>query len=283
MEIQQGTGKGTKGRKVVRCKNLTLDDGEVNLDLVQPAGMDWPVNQDKIGMASPEPLGSRRSSVSRTIIHDPEDPSSVAVGSPLHGLVHKPIERSDPVFRFAATEKFCPMNVPGRQVGPSAESAIFMLDSHSGTRPRGQGGVFPASRLDARLLVGAEDELIWAQPAALPMAVIEVENTAGFLSEVGVAGEYPATMLPGTDGILIEPPPDGGIADGCHETGSADMGAEFSDTPSRQRQIVNGGELTGESFDLNDDFWGKKAGDGRVVGGRRARQDVAQRSVYATC
>ena len=39
--------------EVIRCEYLPLDDGEVNLNLIEPAGMDWGVYEEQIG-----PFGS---------------------------------------------------------------------------------------------------------------------------------------------------------------------------------------------------------------------------------
>ena len=34
-------------REIVRCEDLALNNGEVNLDLIQPAGMHWSVERDQ--------------------------------------------------------------------------------------------------------------------------------------------------------------------------------------------------------------------------------------------
>jgi hypothetical protein len=76
--------------------------------------------------------------------------------------------------------------------------------------------VFPRPRLDTGFLVGADYELVRSQPATLPNSVVEVEDPAGLVREVGVAGKDPAPVLPGSNGVFVEPSPDGGIADGGH-------------------------------------------------------------------
>lgn len=84
-------------------------------------------------------------------------------------------------------------------------------------------------------LVGTDDELIRAQPASPPDAVVQVENAASLLGEVGVSGKDPATMPPGTNGVFVEPSPDSGIADRGHEAGASYVGRELGDAPAGER------------------------------------------------
>ena len=42
-------------REVIGRERLTLDDGEVDLDLVEPAGVDWAMDEHEIGEGGLEP------------------------------------------------------------------------------------------------------------------------------------------------------------------------------------------------------------------------------------
>ena len=64
-----------------------------------------------------------------------------------------------------------------------------------------------AAGLEAGLLVGAEDVVLGSQGLALPSARIEVQNGAGFVSEVGITRKNPVLVPPRFDGIRIENPP----------------------------------------------------------------------------
>jgi hypothetical protein len=66
----------------------------------------------------------------------------------------------------------------------------------------------------AGLFVRTENELIPPEFTALPEALVEIQKSAGFLFEVWVSRKDPAAMLPRTDGVLVEPTPYGGIAEG---------------------------------------------------------------------
>ena len=48
LESHQTPPERTEVREVARCAQLTLDDGEVDLDLVQPAGVDRRVHEDQV-------------------------------------------------------------------------------------------------------------------------------------------------------------------------------------------------------------------------------------------
>ena len=98
---------------------------------------------------------------------------------------------------------------------------VLMLDSHGLPGSSVRRGVLPRAGLDAGLLVGADHELVRSQPAALPESVVEVEDSPGLLLEVRIAGEDPASVLPGSDRVFAEPSPDGGVADGRHQAGAA--------------------------------------------------------------
>jgi hypothetical protein len=61
----------------------------------------------------------------------------------------------------------------------------------------------PQARLNTRLLVGAEDEVVRVERPSLPPPRIEVENAARLDRKPGVPREDPGAMLPGPDGILV--------------------------------------------------------------------------------
>lgn len=44
-ELLQAPGECRQGGKVIGSKNLALDDGEIDFDLIEPTGVDGSVNQ----------------------------------------------------------------------------------------------------------------------------------------------------------------------------------------------------------------------------------------------
>ena len=64
-----------------------------------------------------------------------------------------------------------------------------------------------AAGLDAGLFVSREHPFILAQCASLPLALIQIQDPPGFERKIRIPGKDPTAMLPGTNGVLMEPPP----------------------------------------------------------------------------
>jgi hypothetical protein len=135
--------------------------------------------------------------------------------------------------------------------------------------------MFSEARLDAGLFIRTENELIGPEFTALPEALIEIQEPARLLCEVRVSGKDPTTVLPRTDGVLVEPAPYRGVAEGGCQDSVPHMRSEFRHTPT-------GKGCPGDSFNLHNQFWG---GPGGVpgVGGLPGQPSASQRIAFATC
>ena len=58
LEAKDALFKGLERRKVIGSERFSLQDGEVDLDLVEPTGMDRTVNQDELGILVLMPNGA---------------------------------------------------------------------------------------------------------------------------------------------------------------------------------------------------------------------------------
>ena len=69
LECDQAAFEGGEVVEVARREELALNDGEVDLDLVEPAGMNWCVNQNDIwprgSQSGSRPLPAARDGTSR--------------------------------------------------------------------------------------------------------------------------------------------------------------------------------------------------------------------------
>ena len=175
--------------------------------------MDRGVDEEGIRPFVTQTLGDLLAPKGGTAIHDPKDTASGFVRLLADDLGDKPVHRGDAAFDFAATEDLGAMDIPDRQVGPSAFAEILMFDTCRAVGCRRQRRLFPAAGLNTRLFVCGDDVIIGAKFGALPDAFIEIEDRSGFVGEVRVAGEDPASMLSGAKGIAAEPAPQGGTAD----------------------------------------------------------------------
>ena len=206
-----------QGSEVVWRENLSLDNGEIDLHLIEPTGVDRRVDENGIGPFVMQTVGGFLAPVSGAVVHDPKDPTSGLVGLLAHDLGDEPIHGSYSAFHFAATEDLGAMDVPCGQVGPGTFAEVFVLDARWAVRRRRQRRLFTTARLHAGLFVGGDDVVIGAQWGALPDAFVKIKDGSGLVGKVRIAREDPASMLPGPKGITAEPAPQSGTADLCDQ------------------------------------------------------------------
>ena len=113
--------------EVVWCKQLPLNDREVDLNLVDPASMHRCVQQHDFREPLMHPLDRLLASVSGVVVHDPEDPSCPAVGILPHDLMNQPFERFDAFALLTTADCYAPVDIPSSQVVPSTLALVIML------------------------------------------------------------------------------------------------------------------------------------------------------------
>ena len=74
-----------------------------------------------------------------------------------------------------------------------------------------------ATRLDTGLLIRRDHELVVLQRLAVPTTLIQIQDAARLEGKIRVAREDPGAMLPGTDGVFVQPSPNGAAADPGHQ------------------------------------------------------------------
>jgi hypothetical protein len=114
-------------------------------------------------------------------------------------------ERLDAGGRFAAAEQAGVVDVPGGQIRQRAAALLLVLDAHAARPARRQGGVAAAARLDAGLLIGADDVLVLTEGPAVDDALVQVQHSGGLGPERRVTREDPGVVPPRPDGILGQP------------------------------------------------------------------------------
>src|SRR6266508_6470531 len=101
LERQQSLLDGGQRREVVGRKHLALNDGEVDLDLVEPTGEHWTMNGNqawKLLLESSDALGA---AMRGAIVHDPKDATRLVVRRLAHDLIDQSFERSDTALALA--------------------------------------------------------------------------------------------------------------------------------------------------------------------------------------
>jgi len=113
------------------------------------------------------------------------------------------------------------MDVEGGEVVERPFALVLVLDAHEAGPPRRKARMAATARLDGGLLIARDDELVVEE---LPLAIdplVEVEDDAGLLRELRVAGEDPGPVPPGTD--------HGVVKDASHRRGAERVGDPRSD------------------------------------------------------
>ena len=283
LEGLQALGEFIERGEVVRCERLALQHREADFDLVEPAGVHGAVHEQQVGVAVAQTADRAEPAMGGAIVHDPEDAARMTVRVLVHHLRDKAVERCDAGVGLAAAEESGAVDVESSEVGPSPAALVLVLDLAGLARLGGPGAMPAGARLNAGFPVGGDDEVVVSQGGALPRAVVEVQDPAGLVGEVGVAGEDPAAVLPRADGVLVEPAPDAGVAHGGGDAaGGAGFAREVPDAPAGQGAVAIRGRFASEGADLDDDLRGGRPGGARGGGVPRDRPGGARRSACAT-
>ena len=273
---------GKRG-KIVGREHFSLDDGEIDLNLIDPAGMNRGMHQKSIGPAGSDAIDCLLAAMSRAVIHDPKDTLGGFIRFTAHNRSDEPIGGSNATVFFAVSEDLGSMDVPSCQIGPSTLTEILMLNPHASANGNGQGGLLATSRLNTGFFVRRDNEFRTMQRFSLPDASVEIEDASGFASEIGIAWKDPTTVLPRTKGIGTQPTPECRAADLGNYALSHCLLANIGQRQARQRQPQAMGKLTGESFYLHDDVGGKRGRDPRPEVVPRGRVDEPEQIACATC
>ncbi len=245
LEAQQAVFHRRERCEIIGGEGLALQDRKVDFNLIEPTGVHWPVHQYQGGMlllqTDDRPLAPMR----RAVVNDPEHPAGLVIGGLRHDLLHQAVKRFDARFRLATTEEFGTLNIECSEVGPRPTSFVLMFHLHGRSGSRGVSGVLATACLDTGLLVGRKHELIAAKGLAVPLPLVEIQDTPRLGGEIRIAREDPTAMLPGADGVFVEPAPDGATRQAGHQSSLAGIAGQFPAAPTRQGAVLAGGKFTG--------------------------------------
>src|SRR5271169_5576413 len=268
--------------EAVRAQRFALDDGEIDLDLVEPAGVNGTMNGNHVGEGRLQAAHAGGATVRGAVVHDPEDAAGGGVGWLAHHVGHQLLEWHDAGGLLATAEELETVNVHGGEIRPGSAAFVLVLNAHGPLRPWRKGGMKAAAGLNAGLLVGGDHEIPTPQGFALPPAAIEVENARRFDGEVWIARKNPAPMLPRANRVLTEPAPDRLVADGGRQSAALHLPGNVAAAHARQGQTARGGQFARHGLNEHDDLRGKKLGGDPSAAALPGPASAARRSVYAT-
>ena len=252
-------------------EQLPLDNGEVHLQLVEPARVDRGMNQNDIGPPGAKPLAGAPATMARAVVDDQEHAACRAVRLLFHDLTDQAMERCNAIPALAAAEQSCPVHIPRGEIGQRSRTHVFVRDVDRTPWCRRQGGMFPPPCLDARLLVDAEHVIPRPQRCTFPSALIQIDDPAGLAGKLRVTWKDPTAMTPGAQRVLAEPAPERSAADLRDNPARHRFLAQVGDGPMRERQAATGWQLTGQRLDRNHRIGGKSGLDARLVADLQGR------------
>jgi hypothetical protein len=196
-------------------------------------------------------------------------------------LFHQAIQGRDAGSYFAAAKDAGVMNIESSDVRPGAATILFVFDEHGAIGRGWQRGMLAPPGLNAGLFVSRDDVFVTLEGLAIPATRIQIQYSASLDGKGGITGKDPAAVTPRTNGILMEPPPDGAARDAGHQTGIANPAGYVQGVPVGNRDAMSGRQFASQSFNLNHQLWGEKPGDDPGGSARPVRPDALERSVFA--
>ena len=257
LEGQQALLESGEGGEVIGGEDLTLDDGEIDLNLVEPAGVDRGVDQHDRGPRGAQAVSGFFAPVGGTVIGNPEDAPRRAIGFYRHDLFYQAVKWLDAGGVLAAAKELGAMDVPGGQVRARTAALVFVFDAGTTARCCGQRGMDADASLDAGFLVRRQDKVAAAQRRTFPATLVKVEHATSLDGEVGIAREDPASVSPWAQRFAAEPAPQGGATDLRHDTFAHDLTLNVGERPARQRQAGAMGQFAYQSLNRDDGVGGK--------------------------
>src|SRR5437660_4514592 len=236
LEAKKPLTDRTERTEVIRREDLALDDGEIDLNLIEPTGVDGGVDEHELRPPGLQPRAGAVAPMRGTVVRDPEDTPSRAIRFLPHDLRDEPVEGRDAGLRFAAPEHPRAMHIPGGDIGPGAGASVLVLDPERSTRRGRLRRVAPTPGLDARFFIGAEHVLPRPEGNSLPAALVEIQDSAGLKREVRIARKDPAAIAPRSQRVLAEPAPQRGAADLRHDSLRHHLAPKLRHRPARQRR-----------------------------------------------
>lgn len=129
LEAQQSILDLIEAGEIIGSEGFALDDGEIDLDLVKPTGVNRTVNGNQVGIGLGEASHTGLAAMGGAVIHDPEHAPRVAVGCLTHDLVDEAAERIDAGGFLATTKDLGTMHIERRQVGPRPGARVLVFDA----------------------------------------------------------------------------------------------------------------------------------------------------------
>jgi hypothetical protein len=163
-ERQQALLKDAEVVEVDGLEDLALHDGEIDLGLVEPRGVDRRVDQSQVRPGVPQAVDRALAAMRGAVVDDQEHALGLGGGLDRHELLDELAEGLDAVLGGAAIEDPGTADIPGGQLAERSLALVLVLDPQAAARRSRQRLMLAGSGLDRGLLVGANDEVPADEP-----------------------------------------------------------------------------------------------------------------------
>ncbi len=203
-----------QGGEIIGSEDLALNDGEVDLDLIEPTGMDRGVDEER---------SRGHAARSRLAAFSPrwEEPLSVIqktrrAGNGM-GFCHRRKPGSTqgrsngwmPVVFSQRPKSLARWTSKAAMYAQAPARWYFVLDAGATARCGRERRMDADAGLDAGFLVRRQDKVTAAQRRTFPAALVKVKHATGLHGEIGIAREDPAAVSPRAQPLAAEPAPAG--------------------------------------------------------------------------
>lgn len=127
LEANQGAFESGETGEVARRWQFALNDSEVDLDLVEPTGMDRSVDQHEVWPSGSRSIRGSLAAMGGAVVRDEEHAVRGAIRFFPHYLSDKTPERGDAILALTAAEQLRTMHVPGGEVCQRAGTRVFVF------------------------------------------------------------------------------------------------------------------------------------------------------------
>ena len=244
--------------KVIGGQCLSLQDREIDLDLVEPTGVNRQWHGGRVGKLVMEPVGKGSRAMRTALIDDPKHPPSRLIRFPSHDLRDKPIKGSFTRGCLDASHDLRAMNIPSGQVSPRSAAIILMFDPLPPAIAMYFCRMKADSGLNAGFLVRRNHKFIGTKAAPLPESLIQIQHNRRSLVKKRVPRPDPRTPSPWLEGVGIKNPPDRGLADRLDVLLGDYDPLNIRHVKPAERFVMLSGQFAGDAFDDRDDLGGKK-------------------------
>ena len=259
LEVRQSLGHCLQAGEVVWGEHLALYDREVDFDLVEPTCVDRAMNRNDSRMGVRQTPYRSLATVRRAVVHDPEHAARGVVRRLAHDLIDQATERCDASGRFAAPEHLRAVDASAAglspQAPPRASACSTRIDSPGAVSSDGYAA--GPECWSSRRWRGRSSTSRSACPCQRRSYKSRMRAALAWNCEI--AGKDPAAMLPGADGVLVQPTPHRTVADASREpVDSAIPRPHRHARPDGKPEV--GRQLAGQRLDLNRELSGGEAG-----------------------